>query len=119
MSSRGYQSEQLRESQSDFNGQDDAHLSEGHRGYELLESLAPSGGAGGLALVRVDDQDQETDYETAKRSLEGTATWLARINPDAASSLREGLEETLTVVKLGCPACCVGAWRRPTRSRVR
>jgi putative transposase len=46
---------------------------------------------------------QETDYETAKRSLEGTATWLARINPDAAASLREGLEETLTVIKLGVP----------------
>ena len=46
---------------------------------------------------------QETDYETAKRSLEGTATWLTRINPDAASSLREGLEETLTVVRLGVP----------------
>jgi transposase-like protein len=46
---------------------------------------------------------QETDYETAKRSLEGTATWLGRINPDAASSLREGLEETLTVVRLGVP----------------
>lgn len=51
---------------------------------------------------------QETDYETAKRSLEGTATWLQRINPDAAASLREGLEETLTVVRLGVP----GALRR-------
>jgi transposase-like protein len=46
---------------------------------------------------------QETDYETAKRSLERTATWLARISPDAASSLREGLDETLTVIKLGLP----------------
>jgi transposase-like protein len=46
---------------------------------------------------------QETDYETAKRSLEGTATWLARITPDAALSLRGGLEETLTVVKLDVP----------------
>jgi transposase-like protein len=46
---------------------------------------------------------QETDYETAKRSLEGTATWLARVNPDAAASLREGLEETLTVIKLSVP----------------
>jgi transposase-like protein len=46
---------------------------------------------------------QETHYETAKRSLEGTATWLSRINPDAASSLREGLEETLTVTRLGVP----------------
>ena len=51
---------------------------------------------------------QETDYETAKRSLELTATWLKRINPDAAASLREGLEETLTVVKLSVP----GALRR-------
>ena len=47
---------------------------------------------------------QESDYEAAKRSLEGTAKWLSRINPDAAASLREGLEETLTVVRLGVPA---------------
>ena len=46
---------------------------------------------------------QETDHEKVKRSLEGTATWLARINPDAASSLRDGLEERLTVIKLGVP----------------
>jgi putative transposase len=44
---------------------------------------------------------QESDYEAAKQSLEGTAKWLSRINPDAAASLREGLEETLTVVRLG------------------
>jgi transposase-like protein len=45
----------------------------------------------------------ETVYATAKTSLEGTARWLDRLNPDAGSSLREGLEETLTVVKLGVP----------------
>jgi putative transposase len=45
----------------------------------------------------------ETDFATAKASLEGTARWLDRLNPDAGSSLREGLEETLTVVKLGVP----------------
>src|SRR5262249_12585793 len=50
----------------------------------------------------------ETSYEIAKASLEATARWLDRINPDAASSLREGLEETLTVVRLGVP----GALRR-------
>jgi putative transposase len=44
---------------------------------------------------------QESDYETAKKSLEDMANWLTRINPDAAASLREGLEETLTVVRLG------------------
>jgi transposase-like protein len=42
----------------------------------------------------------ETGYAAAKASLAATARWLERINPDAAS-LREGLEETLTVVRLG------------------
>ena len=41
------------------------------------------------------------DYEKARASLETTAKWLSRLNPDAAASLREGLEETLTVVRLG------------------
>jgi hypothetical protein len=40
-------------------------------------------------------------YEAARASLEATARWLERINPDAVSSLREGLEETLAVVRLG------------------
>lgn len=52
---------------------------------------------------RLSEAYHETDYDKAKRSLEGTASWLARINPDAAASLREGLEETLTVIKLGVP----------------
>ena len=51
---------------------------------------------------------QESDYEAAKKSLEDTANWLMRVNPDAAASLREGLEETLTVVRLGLS----GALRR-------
>jgi putative transposase len=44
---------------------------------------------------------QGEDYEEAKKSLETTAKWLSRLNPDAAASLREGLEETLTVIRLG------------------
>jgi putative transposase len=52
---------------------------------------------------RLSEAYHETDYATAKRSLEGTARWLDRLNPDAGSSLREGLEETLAVVKLGVP----------------
>jgi transposase-like protein len=40
-------------------------------------------------------------YDEAKESLELTVRYLERLNPDAASSLREGLEETLTVHKLG------------------
>jgi transposase-like protein len=48
------------------------------------------------------------DYAAAKASLQATVRWLERINADAASSLREGLEETLTVLRLGL----TGALRR-------
>ncbi|HDQ98966.1 MAG TPA: IS256 family transposase [candidate division WOR-3 bacterium] len=43
----------------------------------------------------------ERDYERALELMKQTAAWLARINPDAAASLREGMAETLTVVRLG------------------
>jgi len=45
----------------------------------------------------------QTDYDEALRRLNTTARWLDRLNPDAAASLREGMEETLTVVRLGVP----------------
>ncbi|MFZ5506542.1 MAG: IS256 family transposase, partial [Pseudomonadota bacterium] len=45
----------------------------------------------------------EKSYERALAGLKTTATWLARLSPAAAASLREGMEETLTVVKLGLP----------------
>jgi putative transposase len=45
----------------------------------------------------------ETSYERALESLQTTAAWLGRLSPAAAASLREGMEETLTVVKLGVP----------------
>jgi transposase-like protein len=57
---------------------------------------------------RLSEAYHETGYEAAKASLEATARWLEQINADAASSLREGWEETLTVVRLGVP----GALRR-------
>ena len=41
------------------------------------------------------------DYAKAKESLDLTVKYLERLNPSAAASLREGLEETLTVHKLG------------------
>ena len=43
----------------------------------------------------------ESDYEKALKSLKTTAAWLERLNPDAASSLREGMAEMLTVTRLG------------------
>jgi len=45
----------------------------------------------------------EADYDQALKRLKTTAQWLQRLNPDAAASLREGMEETLTVVRLGVP----------------
>jgi putative transposase len=56
---------------------------------------------------RLSEAYHHTSYETAQATLESTARWLERINPDAAASLREGLEETLTVLRLGL----VGALR--------
>ena len=45
----------------------------------------------------------ETDHDQALQSLRTTVGWLRRLSPDAAASLEEGLEETLTVVRLGVP----------------
>jgi putative transposase len=43
------------------------------------------------------------DYEEAKKALEKVREELERINPSAARSLAEGLEETLTIHRLGVP----------------
>jgi putative transposase len=43
--------------------------------------------------------------DTARKRLRQLASWLEANGEDAAAkSLREGLEETLTVIKLGLPA---------------
>ena len=44
---------------------------------------------------------QQPTYETAKAQLDTLGRALARENPSAAASLREGLEETLTLHRLG------------------
>jgi transposase-like protein len=41
------------------------------------------------------------DYDKAKASLDLTIRYLENLNPSAAASLREGLEETLTLHRLG------------------
>jgi len=45
-----------------------------------------------------------TEYPEAKKALESCVRDLDRINPSAAASLREGLEETLTLHRLAVPA---------------
>lgn len=45
-----------------------------------------------------------TSADTARKRLKGVVTWLENAgHEDAAGSLREGLEETLTITKLGLP----------------
>jgi putative transposase len=44
---------------------------------------------------------RETDYSRALEQLQRLADELERTHPGAAGSLREGMEETLTVIKLG------------------
>jgi transposase-like protein len=46
----------------------------------------------------------ETDPKEALKLLRTTVQWLRRLSPAAAASLEEGLEETLTVVRLDVPA---------------
>jgi putative transposase len=53
-----------------------------------------------------------TRYADAKKMLLATVAWLEAINPSAAASLREGLEETLTLHRLNVP----GELRRSLRS---
>ena len=60
------------------------------------------------AKKRIQAAYAEHSYARARKSLESTARWLEWINPHAAESLREGLEETLTVTALGL----TGAVRR-------
>jgi putative transposase len=44
---------------------------------------------------------QETDHDIALEQLTALALELDRPHPGAAASLREGMEETLTVIRLG------------------
>jgi transposase-like protein len=53
---------------------------------------------------RLSEAYSETDYRRARMMLFDTLRWLARISPDAAKSLEEGMDETLTLVRLGVPA---------------
>lgn len=52
---------------------------------------------------RLSEAYGQTNYAQAKRLLDDTVGWLKRLSTDAAASLEEGVEETLTVVRLGVP----------------
>lgn len=57
-----------------------------------------------MASVRMSAAWGMTDYEEAKKALLSTIDWLEKLNLPAANSLREGLEETLTLHRLAVPS---------------
>jgi transposase-like protein len=50
---------------------------------------------------RLKEAYAERDYLKAKAAMHALASWAEKINPDMGRSVREGMEETLTVVRLG------------------
>jgi putative transposase len=70
-----------------------------HKRRNVKEHLPKS--AQGDTDRRIRNAYAMTDYTAAKAELEKIFRQLERINPSAASSLEEGLEETLTVHRLG------------------
>jgi len=67
---------------------------------ENIVSYLPKG-MQALWRAKLRDAYKHTKYEPAKRALEKLETELHEINPSAAKSLREGMEETLSLHRLG------------------
>ena len=55
----------------------------------------------GTVDARISAAYKMADYDEARKSLNLTVRYLEKLNPDAAASLKEGLDETLTVHKFG------------------
>ncbi len=70
-----------------------------HKRKNVLDHLPPEHQS--HLDVRLRAAYHMADYEAAKKSLELTVSYLEKLNPSAAVSLKEGLEETLTVHRLG------------------
>jgi putative transposase len=75
------------------------HLAEGHQTY---------------VRFKMRNAYATADYEAAKKILEALGRELMDINPSAARSLQEGLEETLTVNRLRVPPTLRTSLRSPT-----
>lgn len=70
-----------------------------HKRRNVREQFPPEHQEGIDARIRT--AYNMADYDKAKQSLDLTIRHLERLNPSAATSLKEGLEETLTVHRLG------------------
>lgn len=72
-----------------------------HKKRNVCEHLTPHYGR--ELVRRVNVAYGMRSYEEARKVMDNTLLWLDQISEPAAASLKEGLEETLTVVKLGLP----------------
>jgi hypothetical protein len=73
-----------------------------HKRRNVRELLSPSHTA--YVMSAMSDAYKSASADTARKRLRQLTSWLEANGEDAAaSSLREGLEETLTVLKLGLP----------------
>jgi len=70
-----------------------------HKRKNVRDHLPPE--HQGAIDARIRTAYNMSDYDKAKESLDLTVKYLERLNPSAAASLKEGLEETLTVHRLG------------------
>lgn len=70
-----------------------------HKRRNVLEHLPE--GERGQVRAALNEAYKAGNYETGLRLLENLARSLDKRHPSAASSLREGMEETLTVTRLG------------------
>jgi transposase-like protein len=72
-----------------------------HKGRNVTEHLPA---AAAMAARKVMNQAYRSkDVKTARKLLEGLARQLQSRHPSAAASLKEGLDETLTVMAMGLP----------------
>jgi transposase-like protein len=75
------------------------HRCHRHKERNICDLLPERDRPGVLARIR--DAWALTDPDQASERLEGLAAELERSWPDAAASLREGLDDTLTLMRLG------------------
>lgn len=73
-----------------------------HKLRNLRDHLPKKSHAYVLGAMR--EAYKASNADTARKRLKGVMTWIENAgHDDAAGSLREGLEETLTIIKLGLP----------------
>ena len=57
------------------------------------------------------------DADKAERLIRNLTRRLEQQAPGVAASILEGLDEILTVIRLGLPPSCAARWPAPTSSR--